>query len=189
MKTLQFVLLLSCLFAVPALAQPVCWEAESGGNGHYYEYVSTPDQANILWADARDLALEMGGYLATITSNEENVWVLENVVIPNDPTGLVGGPLLGGFQNHSSPEYSEPGGGWEWVTGEPWEFEAWGAGEPSAGVPGEDYLQYWRWSNLVWNDTMDSADPSTQFCFLVEYLPETVQSESVDWSSVKALYR
>ena len=36
------------------------------------------------------------------------------------------GPLdvwwLGGYQDTSTPDYREPGGGWRWVTGEPWGY-------------------------------------------------------------------
>jgi hypothetical protein len=146
---------------------PVQWTEAEGGNGHWYEYVEMAE--NVIWEDAKNMAVSMGGHLATITSDEENQWVIQNVVVPNDPTGLVGGPLLGGFQNHSSPSYSEPDGGWEWVTGEPWGFTAWQSGEPNDVAGGSDYLQIWRWSALGWNDTSNNAGPNTQFCFLVEY--------------------
>ena len=31
-------------------------------------------------------------------------------------------PWLGGYQDTSTPDYREPGGGWRWVTGEPWGY-------------------------------------------------------------------
>jgi len=50
---------------------PILWTVESGGNGHYYEYVSTGKP----WPEARQDALARRGYLATITSPEENAFI------------------------------------------------------------------------------------------------------------------
>ena len=54
---------------------------------------------------------------------------------------------LGGFQDLTSPNYSEPSGGWTWVTGEPWSYTNWFPGEPNNTGGGEDYLgacRTWR---------------------------------------------
>ena len=63
------------------------------------------------------------GYLATLTDQAENDFVYS-----------MGNPQwhwVGGFQNLNSPTYSEPSGGWEWVTGEAWVYENWHPGEPN----------------------------------------------------------
>lgn len=49
------------------------WPVEDGGNSHYYEVVSAP--TGITWAGANSRAIERGGYLATITSQAENLFV------------------------------------------------------------------------------------------------------------------
>tara|TARA_R110001592_G_scaffold357416_1_gene660526 strand:- start:77715 stop:78341 length:627 start_codon:yes stop_codon:yes gene_type:complete len=49
-------------------AIPMQWAAADGGNDHWYEL----EQQNLSWTDARQNALDKGGYLATITSAEEN---------------------------------------------------------------------------------------------------------------------
>jgi hypothetical protein len=81
----------------------------------------------ILWDDAQALAEAAGGYLATITSADENAWVTANLLplIVGTGGGRLG-PWIGGFQDTNSPSYSEPAGGWTWVTGEPWDYAAWG---------------------------------------------------------------
>lgn len=113
------------VFAVNGIAQaePILWEA----NGHYYETIAYP--SGITWEDAKIYAensvyLGMQGHLATVTSADENSFIVNNL----------GGPLaihtffLGGFQPAGSPE---PGGNWQWITGETWSFTNWVPGEPN----------------------------------------------------------
>ena len=74
------------------------------------------------WQDAVDYATTLtyqnqSGHLATITTLEEAELVYSL---------LDGGSYwLGGFHNLSSPEYTEPSGGWEWITGEPFNHTLW----------------------------------------------------------------
>ena len=57
-------------------AAPVQWTVGSGGNGHWYEFISTSVDWNTARANAlASTFLGMQGYLATITSLAENVFV------------------------------------------------------------------------------------------------------------------
>ena len=81
-------------------------------NGHYYAVVSAP---GISWDQARlDAAATsfMGatGHLVTSTDATEQAFIAGSL-------GNVQWHWMGGFQNTQSPNYSEPGGGWEWITG------------------------------------------------------------------------
>jgi hypothetical protein len=88
-------------------------------NGHTYEAVFVDD--NLTWEQARDQAAAMTlggqpGYLATFTTRAEQEFVIAS---------LGGGEVLnalwlGGYQDQSAPDYSEPYGGWRWITGETW---------------------------------------------------------------------
>ena len=62
----------TALLAAPAQAEPVRWS----GNGHHYGVVVVPE--GITRLDAKAAASARGGYLATLTSAEENrfVWSL-----------------------------------------------------------------------------------------------------------------
>ena len=64
------------LFAGTAIADPVEWPIASGGNGHLYEAILTDP---VTWDDTQTAAEAAGGYLATITSPEENAFVFSLV--------------------------------------------------------------------------------------------------------------
>ncbi len=76
--------------------------------------------------------------MVTLTSAEENTWVVENLA---DITGWVGG-----FQPDGNPE---PDGNWQWVTGETWDWTNWAAGEPN-NQGNEGFLIFMNVSQ--WND-------------------------------------
>ena len=110
------------VIAVSASAQPIQWTVAEGGNGHFYEAVEV--QSGCTWDQAVGHisgSAWSGGHLVTLTSAEENLWVWDTL----------GQPVLywlGGVQPPGSPE---PGGGWTWVSGEPWSYENWDDGEPN----------------------------------------------------------
>jgi len=131
---------------------PVLWPA----NGHYYLAVCAPEGIN--WQAASDAATAMGGHLATATSAAENNFIFTLIDYPDywtdpDPWGNVHGPWLGGLQPPGSPE---PAGGWQWVTGEPWDFTNWNWDEPNNSGSGEDRLAH-EGRSAMWNDYPSTA--------------------------------
>src|SRR5262245_41663089 len=93
----------------------VVWDVASGGNGHIYEAVAVPGTANLTWSAANAAALAAGGYLATVPTPAENLFVFGLINAPQYwIPGSDHGPWLGGHQEPGSPE---PAGGWTWVTG------------------------------------------------------------------------
>ncbi len=134
-------------------AAPIEWSSGSGGNGHYYESVATPvtwDSANIA-ANAM-LFLGENGHLATVTSQDENDFLVANFSNPQ---------FLGGYQPDGS---SEPAGGWAWVTGETWSYTNWAPSEPNNQLGTEKYLEFFA-GGPKWND-ISGVDTRT---YLVEY--------------------
>jgi hypothetical protein len=97
---------------------PVQWQAEDGGNGHWYQV--TPVMRGICWEQFRDQAVLLGGYLATSTSAAENAHIYRHAIWHDAQT--VPHTYLGGFQ---SPDACEPDCGWTWVTDEPWVYSSW----------------------------------------------------------------
>jgi len=137
-------------------------------NGHYYDIVVSQD--TISWINANAAAEASvyegkAGHLATITSQAENDWIFKNLQPSN--------AWLGGFQNLQAPNYSEPNGAWEWVTGESWGYTNWSAGQPnnSNGNP-ENYLL--TWTDEGWNDGRNE-NPITKE-YIVEYEGDPTQA-------------
>lgn len=149
--------LASCWLPCGADAAPVTWPT----NGHQYEAFHAP--TGLSWAAAYDSCLARGGYLATLTSSAEHAFVYGLVsgrpelwYIDGFNNGI--GPWLGGMQPTGS---SEPGGGWRWVTDEPWSYTGWSPGEPNnSGPNGENRLSFFRLGGLIgdrWNDMPENV--------------------------------
>jgi hypothetical protein len=134
----------------------VRWAASAGGNDHWYSYLSTPAGT---WQQSRDFAISRGGYLATITSAAEQAFI--QTIVPANVN-----MYLGGFQNRSSSQYTEPTGGREWVTGETWNHTNWLSGEPNNSGSNEDFLEQLANQNYRWND---SVSTHTNRSLLIEY--------------------
>ena len=128
-------------------AAPVQWTVASGGNGHYYEYVSSTHY----WSTQRAAAearthLGMSGYLVTLTSAAENDFVAQAFDAQSNNFAWIG----------ASDGANE--GVWEWVTGPesgtqfsqganataPFNFENWGSVEPNNSSNNE----HWAAINL-----------------------------------------
>jgi len=159
--------LLLAVFAVASLL-PTC---ALGGlvpwsqNGHFYEVVSEP--GGITWTNASNAATGKGGYLATLTSSDENAFVFElTLAVPGvwfASNEWRIGPWLGGTDTQIE-------GTWRWVTGEPWGYTAWLSGQPD-NWQNEDHLAFWGRLGVAatWNDSAGSASLRG---YVVEYLPE-----------------
>jgi Lectin C-type domain len=138
-------------------------------NGHFYRLVQFPE---LRWEDARiaavsESAFGVAGYLATITSAEEQAFAEAHFLSALQPWGA----WLGGYQPAGSPE---PSGNWQWVTGESFSYTNWQSGEPSNGFGNENQLQLL--SGGSWNDLGTSepiGSPLYDLPYLVEFnVPE-----------------
>jgi hypothetical protein len=184
MKNRRCGLLMVCAVVVAAaqagLAAPVLWPS----NGHSYEVVVVTETDTdgklipISWLDAQAAAVAMGGYLATLTSAEENQFVFELIPLEawTHPAEWAEGPWLGGSDAASE-------GNWQWVTGEPWDYTSWLGGQPDNWNDIENYLCFWgNWSDETpptaeptWNDATDPQ--SSIYSYVVEY-DELVEADT-----------
>ncbi len=172
MRTLLMLMCCAVALGVAGSAQqaataPIEWSVADGGNGHFYEQV----QQNLTWQESRDAAElltynGLQGYMVTITSSD-----YQNFLIAQFPANLDGGTLwLGGFQDLNAPDFSEPAGGWRWVTGEPFVYTNWIFGEPNqSDGRAEEFLDTYV-DSWGWNDFQESKHDG----FYVEYpaIPE-----------------
>lgn len=144
----------------------VDWPVFAGGNGHVYEYVTTPGTWTNANAAARARSFRgVAGHLATIHSFDENA-VVNSLKGSGDMRGWLG-------LTDAATE-----GTYQWVTGEPFTFGSttnprgtfpWSPvpapGEPNAQTPGEDFVE--MFASTHWNDNVDGTVDNQGY--LVEY--------------------
>lgn len=112
-------------------------------NGHAYYVVNQATDWDTAKAAAEALTFgSFTGHLVTIQDQAELDWIMGNLNVTR--------PWIGLYQNTASSSYSEPTGGWEWVTGEPFTFDNWAAGEPNDNPAGENTAE--MFGNGEWND-------------------------------------
>jgi hypothetical protein len=179
MKSLNGVAVAALIAAVAAPAafaqEAVQWRVEDGGNGHWYRLI----EGEMTWTGARDTAIGMGGHLATLTTAGENTfaWALTSAT-----TCFA---FLGGYQDLKDAQYSEPLGGWKWVTGEPFTTAYWYPGEPNNFAFPEDYLA-WRafQCSATWNDVPESGIEGVPTSAVVEWSADCNGDGIVDYGQI-----
>jgi len=128
-------------------------------NGNYYLAIGA---GGITWDAAKTAAegmtfLGVQGHLATVTDQAENDFIYGAL-------GGVNNYWVGGFQDFMDPNFSEPGGGWSWITGEPFTFTNWLVGEPNntGSTPSEDFLELLDSGGFgqTWNDAAQTEHPA-----------------------------
>lgn len=185
-RLVQFAIFSAFLsFVNIAQATYVEWDsAYNPANGHTYyiyyspenptnqnwPYLSADNTIDISWFDAKTAAESMGGYLATITSEEE-----ENFLQSTDAfAGSVKGEGIRAWIGLNDTEVE---GMFKWVTGpetgQSLTYADWMGGEPNDVYPGEDYVE---WRNYpygptggAWNDVPYNAVGVNTF--MVEFNP------------------
>lgn len=134
-----------------ALSEPVL----SGDNGKPVDESAeavpprryTVVKAAMTWEDARIYCEARGGHLATILDQSQ----MDEVTALLEEQDIYTAWL--GADNRNSS------GGFQWVTGEPFSYAAWGIGEPNNDGGEEHFLMMYRkeGQEWVWNDSRDQG--------------------------------
>lgn len=119
-------------------------------NNHIYLIFNGGDT----WSSAKKKCEEMGGHLATITSQKENDFL----------TKLCKGGSLSYYRIGATDEETE--GTWKWITGENFNYSNWANGEPNNSGDGEDYA--WLSISGKWNDIGAGYGSNTGFILEIE---------------------
>ncbi|MEY4826832.1 MAG: hypothetical protein RLZZ288_383, partial [Planctomycetota bacterium] len=131
----------SCDIAgTPPVPGAVQWRVADGGNDHWYAVIVKQKQC---WTAMRDDAAALGGYLASITSPDENSWIFNTLNIPGTSdywASSFDGPVFGAYRASES----EP---WTWLSGEPWGWSNWAYGSGS-GPHGVQMMRSGGWDDL-----------------------------------------
>lgn len=129
-------------------------------NGHYY-YVYDIDTITD-WNMAQEYCEAQGGYLATITSPEEDAFLYSYI------TDAGYSSVMFGLTDQEQTD------DWRWVTGEEFSYQNWRSGEPNHEGGYEHYGMYYeRNSDGTWNDGSGRGGP-----FLCEWGEYTVTPEN-----------
>ena len=155
-------------------------DTDSDGLSDYHElgYGSTYDlvfSRNGDWPEAKTMAEEMGGHLASVTSEKEQRAITEYMTSRSRNGRGFYSAWIGG--SDMSQE-----GDWGWLTGEEWGYENWHNGEQwwfAGSKENENYLQIvsssLAGSRGLWNDLpeewsrVNTNDSFSVNYFLVEY--------------------
>lgn len=138
-------------------------------NNHWYKLIVSDSVSD--WHSAKLYCENMNGYLATITSKEENDFLYNYV------------------KNESGHENAYFGftdelfeGTWKWVNGEKVDYTNWASGEPNSENQSEDSAMfYYKFQDGTWNDAgfgkSTSNGESVFICEWGEYVPEKAEKE------------
>ncbi len=161
-------------------AVPVLDEA----SGHLYDAVEA-DVGGINWTDARTAAEGMSsgscqGYLASVTSAEENDFILSN--FPNVVPVIGPGYWIGGYQ---PPGTTPADAGWLWVSGEAFEFADWADLQPDDGgvLADEDAIHFASVSDGGFGGVIGWADlnqAETAPGYVVEFEGDCTEDALID---------
>lgn len=169
-----------------AVAAPVQWLVEDGGNGNYFEVVVTPNSITRQQAQA-EAALRVFngriGSLASAHSAAKDLFIRELAAGTPDAFTVItfqgndlSGPWIGANQPAGS---AEPDGGWTWIDGEAWNYANWLEGEPNQGggtTYDEDSIHLFQRagdivvSEIAWNDLTGHDPYFPVHSYVVEYL-------------------
>ncbi len=169
---------------------PVQWRTEDGGNGHWY--LAKRWEGTKSWESAKVSVEQLGGYLACITSAAENAWIFQHCDLAQPGCGLSQeGWHLGGFQDLGAPDYSEPAGGWRWISGEPWVYTAWLTNVPGGDRPnnfgpgGEQYLKMSELPYAPWWDDVGIGSSQQFMCgAIIEWSADCNGDGIVDYGQI-----
>jgi len=117
---------------------------------HTYEAYS----GEVTWNVANTNATNLGGYLATITSQAEQDALVAAMSKIDD-----GEYWLGGAQPAQDNRVAGAAEDWYWTTGEEWCYECWQPGEPNEwNNTLENHVGTWSDYGWNWNDEHKSAN-------------------------------
>jgi len=155
--------------------QAVQWRVQDGGNGHWYEVIIVPGDGypRITWDEAQARSVTAGGYLASITSLDENAFLFQSLSpnMFNQWSCWIGG-------------YRGPGGAWRWISGETF------ACESMPGCPfccSEDRLYTGNFGSgpYLWIDDHNSGFQGGKNEYLIEWSADCNNDGIVDYGQIR----
>lgn len=163
------------LGVVSANAAPV----QFSGNGHYYDLIFPANGGSLTWTEAKLASEAQGGYLATVTSAEENNFLGTNFASQLFDNGYIGHAphnSLYAWIGLSAPVSSPLQ--WSWVNGESSSYTNWAPLEPYPDYGSYGYVHYWvrdfgDGPNFSWNNEANEGhevlNDGNRYGYFVEF--------------------
>jgi hypothetical protein len=149
------ILVLSCLFSTKSISTANASVIQWHSNGHYYTLVP----GHVSWSEAAALAQSMvfegmTGYLATVTSEAENTFIVS--LLSSDVRTIP----LGATDRDQEGE-------WRWITGEQFNYANWYDGEPNNSGDEDFAFMFGPGFSAeyvgLWNDGHDGSSGITHY--------------------------
>ena len=131
-------------------------------NGHYYYIYDIPEV--ITWDRAQEYCRERNGYLATLTTKEENAFAY-SLLSSFNVTGAYFGLRDSGYND------------WKWVNNEAFSYSNWAPGEPNSYS--EPYGMFYEQYVETWNDGDFGNYTSEDRAFICEWGEYEIDSGQV----------
>ena len=170
--------------ASAADAPAVEWKVSDGGNGHWYQFSNWGTFST--WEAANQAATSRRAHLVTLQSAQEEDFV-RSLVGSGSCAPASSEVLIGGYQPDGS---QEPGGGWRWVTDEPFTYTNWrstpGQIEPNNSGQSSGNFEWTCLINTVsgWNDGGDGMGCAHSALF--EYSADCNGDGVVDYGQIQS---
>ena len=131
-------------------------------NGHYYYIYNIPEVTT--WEQAQEYCRSKNGYLATLTTKEENAFAYSMLSNFN---------ITGAYFGLHDTGYND----WQWVNNEAFSYSNWAYGEPSSYS--EPYGMFYEQYVETWNDGDFGNYTSDDRAFICEWGAYEISSEQV----------
>ena len=163
---------LACVVVSGDAAQDaVQWRVEDGGNGHWYK----ASARRMTWPAAREACLQLSADLACPETSLECDFLRS--IFPRDEFFM----FVGLYQDLSAADYTEPAGGWRWVSGDFVDSELWQPGEPNNYFGDERYGELEGPSSRPY---LNDVVPGGNIRFFIEWSADCNDDGIVDYGQI-----
>lgn len=161
------------IFTIAATANADTTKITNPLNNHAYQRFDTKKA----WTNARLSCESQGGYLATITSQSENDWIVKELITTAKASSI----WIGGTDAAAE-------GNWKWRNGEEWGYTNWHTGEPN-NAGNENVLTIYA-PYGTWNDwgAKNSRGTLNRAAYICEWSPYPVASGTIHGLASKVIY-
>ena len=110
----KYMITLALMMAMSSMAYGYAYSDYTWHTYNGHQYALTLDVGD--WDQMEAEAVAVGGHLVTINDAAEHAWLGLEFEQQLDQDEFL---WIGFYQDHDDPDYSEPAGGWKWISGEP----------------------------------------------------------------------